>query len=109
MRGKRSITTLSSREFNQATRKAKKAAERGPVFITDRGRPSHVLLTIRDYQALVGPSASIVDLLALPPGAEESSSSSRASSAFIARRTSPTDVLARHQRRLGAAQGACWK
>lgn len=71
MRGKRSITTLSSREFNQDTSKAKKAAERGPVFITDRGRPSHVLLTIRDYQALVGPSASIVDLLALPPGAED--------------------------------------
>lgn len=65
------ISTLSSREFNQDTSKAKKAAERGPVFITDRGRASHVLLTIRDYQELVGTSASIVDLLALPPGAED--------------------------------------
>jgi len=65
-----SITTLSSREFNQDTSKAKKAAKRGPVFITDRGRPAHVLLTIEDYQRLAGPSASIVDLLAMP-GAED--------------------------------------
>jgi hypothetical protein len=34
-------TTLSSREFNQDTGRAKKAAENGPVFITDRGRPAH--------------------------------------------------------------------
>ena len=64
-----SITTLSSREFNQDTGKAKKAASQGPVFITDRGRPAHVLLTIEQYEALLGPAASIVDLLAMP-GAE---------------------------------------
>jgi prevent-host-death family protein len=43
------VTTLTSREFNQDTSGAKKAASRGPVFITDRGRPAHVLLTIEDY------------------------------------------------------------
>lgn len=64
------ITTVSSREFNQDTSKAKKAAQQGPVFITDRGRPAHVLLTIEQYQALVGPSASIIDLPAMP-GAED--------------------------------------
>jgi len=58
------ITTLSSREFNQDASKAKKAAQNGPVFITDRGRPAHVLLTIEQYQALTGGHASIVDLLA---------------------------------------------
>ncbi len=58
------ITTLSSREFSQDASKAKRAAQRGPVFITDRGRPAHVLLTIEDYRALSGRSASIVDLLA---------------------------------------------
>jgi prevent-host-death family protein len=47
------ITTLSSREFNQDTSGAKKAAKRGPVFITDRGRPAHVLLTIEEYQKIV--------------------------------------------------------
>ena len=61
-----SITTLSSREFNQDASGAKKAANNGPVFITDRGRPAHVLLSIEDYQKMVGGPASIIDLLALP-------------------------------------------
>ncbi|GFM62974.1 type II toxin-antitoxin system Phd/YefM family antitoxin [Pseudomonas capsici] len=59
-------TTLSSREFNQDTSGAKKAANNGPVFITDRGRPAHVLLTIEDYRKLTGGSASIVDMLIMP-------------------------------------------
>ncbi|MCB1806566.1 MAG: type II toxin-antitoxin system Phd/YefM family antitoxin [Candidatus Competibacteraceae bacterium] len=63
-----SITTLSSRAFNQDASKAKKAAKSGPVFITDRGQPSHVLLTIEDYQRLTGSQASIVDLLVMPEG-----------------------------------------
>ena len=46
------ITTLTSREFNQDTGRAKKAAAKGPVFITDRGRPAHVLLSIEEYQKL---------------------------------------------------------
>jgi prevent-host-death family protein len=64
------LTTLSSREFNQDTSKAKKAAKSGPVFITDRGRPAHVLLSIEHYQSLVAPAANIIDLLAMP-GAEK--------------------------------------
>jgi prevent-host-death family protein len=64
------VTTVSSREFNQDTSKAKKAARRGPVIITDRGRPAHVLLSIEQYEAMSGTSSSIVDLLALP-GAEK--------------------------------------
>jgi prevent-host-death family protein len=64
------MKTLSSREFNQDTSRAKKAAKSGPVFITDRGRPAHVLLSIEHYQALIAPVASIIDLLAAP-GAEE--------------------------------------
>ena len=60
------ITRLSSREFNQDTARAKKAAKHGPVFITDRGRPAHVLLTIEDYEKLAGASASIIDLLGMP-------------------------------------------
>lgn len=62
-------TTVTSREFNQDTGRAKKAARRGPVFITDRGRPAHVLLSIEHYQVLAGPPVSIIDLLA-SPGAE---------------------------------------
>jgi prevent-host-death family protein len=64
------ITTLSSREFNQDTGRAKKAATKGPVFITDRGTPAHVLLSIEEYQRLTGGQGSIVDRLGLPPGVE---------------------------------------
>ncbi|AIY42869.1 VapB protein (antitoxin to VapC) [Collimonas arenae] len=60
------ITTLSSREFNQHSSDAKKAANNGPVFITDRGRPAHVLLSFEDYQRITGASQKIADLLAMP-------------------------------------------
>ena len=60
------MTTLSSREFNQHASEAKKAANHGPVIITDRGRPAHVLLSIEDYQRLSGGRQKIADLLAMP-------------------------------------------
>lgn len=58
------VTTLTSREFNQDTSRAKKAAARGPVFITDRGRPAHVLLTIEDYLRLAGEHMNLAEALA---------------------------------------------
>ena len=64
------ITTLSSRKFNQDASGAKKAAAKGPVFITDRGRPAHVLLTVEAYRQLTGLHANIIDLLAMPDAAE---------------------------------------
>ncbi len=64
------ITTLSSREFNQDASRAKKAANDGPVFITDRGRPAHVLLSIEEYRRLAATRQKIGDLLAMP-GAED--------------------------------------
>lgn len=60
------ITTFSSREFNQDTSRAKKAARKGPVFITDRGRPAHVLLSMREYQKITKNRESILDMLAMP-------------------------------------------
>ena len=59
-------TTISSREFNQDTGRAKKAAQDGPVFITDRGRPAHVLMSIDEYHRLADADASILELLAMP-------------------------------------------
>jgi prevent-host-death family protein len=59
------ITTLSSREFNQDASRAKKAANEGPVFITDRGKPAHVLLSIKEYQRLTRGHEKIADLLAM--------------------------------------------
>lgn len=60
------VTTMTSREFNQDTSGAKKKARRGPVFITDRGRPAHVLLTIEDYRRLTGESMSLAEALDHP-------------------------------------------
>ncbi len=57
------ITTLSCREFHQDTSRAKKASSKGPVFITDRGKPAHVLLSIKEYQRISGQRRNIVDVL----------------------------------------------
>jgi prevent-host-death family protein len=59
-----SITTISSREFNQDAGGAKRAAEKGPVIITDRGRPSHVLLSFEEYRKLTGGGRSLLDIVA---------------------------------------------
>ncbi|GAB7531838.1 type II toxin-antitoxin system prevent-host-death family antitoxin [Pseudomonas sp. 3A(2025)] len=59
-------TIISSREFNQDTSGAKKSALEGPVFITDRGRPSHVLLSIEGYEQLTGNAPDIVQMLRMP-------------------------------------------
>ena len=64
------MTTFTSREFNQRASEAKKAANDGPVFITDRGRPAHVLLSIEVYRKLTARPQKIADLLAMP-GIEE--------------------------------------
>lgn len=64
------ITTLSSREFNQDTGGAKKAALHGPVFITDRGKPSYVLMTADEYERLSGGRPNIVELLSAPSGSD---------------------------------------
>ncbi len=64
------ITTISSREFNQNSGRAKRAAAKGPVFITDRGRASHVLLSLKEYESLANKQKNILELLAMP-GLEE--------------------------------------
>jgi prevent-host-death family protein len=64
------ITTLSSREFNQDAGRAKRAAKEGPVFITDRGEPALVLLSIEEYRRLTGGRRKIADMLAMA-GAED--------------------------------------
>ena len=51
------ITEVSSREFNRESSRLKNQADKGPVFITSRGVRSHVLLSVRDYEALKGSRA----------------------------------------------------
>lgn len=59
------ITTFTSRDLNQDVSRAKKAARHGPVVITDRGKPSHVLLTYAEYERLSGRRQSLLDALAM--------------------------------------------
>ncbi|UKE54058.1 type II toxin-antitoxin system Phd/YefM family antitoxin [Xanthomonas graminis] len=59
------ITILSSRELNQDVARAKKATNNGPVFITDRGKPAHVLLSFEDYQRLTRHRRNIADVLTM--------------------------------------------
>ena len=57
-------TTMTSREFNQNACRAKRAAADGPVFVTDRGRPSVVVLSIEEYERLAGKPMSVAESLA---------------------------------------------
>lgn len=55
--------TFTSRDFNRDPGSIKRAAQSGPVFITDRNKPSLVVLAIRDYERLAGRGMSLLDLL----------------------------------------------
>ena len=57
---------FSSREFNQHVSEAKKASLSGPVFVTDRGKPAYVLLSIDKYKELSGEQENIIDMLSMP-------------------------------------------
>lgn len=60
------MKVITSREFNQDVSQAKRAARIEPVFVTDRGRPTHVLMSVETYRRLAGQTETIVDLLAMP-------------------------------------------
>ena len=59
------MKVISSRDFNQDVSQAKRAARIEPVFVTDRGKTTHVLMSIEAYRKLTGQTESIVDLLAM--------------------------------------------
>lgn len=46
------MSSITSREFNRNVSGAKRAAERGPVTITDHGRRSHVLMTAAEFDRI---------------------------------------------------------
>ena len=56
---------LSSRAFNQDVSQAKRLAREEPVFVTDRGRPTHVLLDIATFRQMAGATETIVELLTM--------------------------------------------
>lgn len=61
------MRVISAREFNQDVSGAKRIAREEPLFVTDRGRPTHVLMSIEAFRGLSGHRESIVDLLADGP------------------------------------------
>ena len=67
-----SVHTFSSSDFTRDVGAAKRAAAKGPVFITERGRPAFALLKIEDYYRLAGQQeASLLDVMdAIPSGAD---------------------------------------
>lgn len=60
------MKSVSSREFNQDVSRAKRLAATEPLFVTDRGKPTHVLLGIDGYRELLGRSDTLADLLESP-------------------------------------------
>ena len=60
------ITPVTSLELNQDVARVKRAAESGPVFITERGKPMHVLLSVEDYRRLTGQDQSLMETLPMP-------------------------------------------
>ena len=60
------MKVISSRDFNQDVSRAKRAARIEPVFVTDRGKATHVLMSVETYRRLTGQTETIVDLLAMP-------------------------------------------
>jgi hypothetical protein len=54
---------VNSREFNQDISVAERAADNGPVVITDCGTPTYVLLRHADFLALVGKVKTILDMI----------------------------------------------
>jgi prevent-host-death family protein len=45
-------TTMSSTELRRGPGVARKAAKRGVVFITERGRPAYALLSVAEYERM---------------------------------------------------------
>lgn len=64
----RPARTMTGSDFNQNIGVAKRAAQDGPVVITDRGRPAHVLLSFEHYRELVKRRPGIAEILGGPPG-----------------------------------------
>lgn len=60
------VTRFTSRDLNQDVSRAKKAAKDGPVVITDRGKPSHVLMTYSEFEKLTGQPRNLADALSMP-------------------------------------------
>lgn len=81
------MKVFSSRDFNQDISQAKRVARFEPVFVTDRGRPTHVLMSIDAFRQLAGQTETLVDLLAMPGSADIDLDAARSGDAWDTRRS----------------------
>lgn len=63
-------TTISSEELSADVASAISATLKGPVFILDQGKTTHVLMRFEDFQMLGRKRRNIANALAMP-GAED--------------------------------------
>lgn len=59
-------TTLSAKEFDIKFDEAARAASKGPVFVTEQGATTFVLLNFADYQRLIREHRNMAELLSVP-------------------------------------------
>ncbi|MDR0457454.1 MAG: type II toxin-antitoxin system Phd/YefM family antitoxin [Burkholderiaceae bacterium] len=63
--------SFSSRQFTAHVAQAKRHANSRPVFISDRGTPTHVLMSIEEYKRLTGGGETLRAALAMPAAADD--------------------------------------
>jgi PHD/YefM family antitoxin component YafN of YafNO toxin-antitoxin module len=63
-------TTISDLKFSENAIEAARASESGPVFITEHGIPSHVLLSFSEYRKMAQDDKNILELLSMPEGVD---------------------------------------
>lgn len=69
------IATMNSRTFARDAALVKRAAQQGPVIITERGKPALAVLNIEDYYRLTGQTGGpsllqALQAVAAPEGVE---------------------------------------
>lgn len=64
------MSVVSMRQYSQDSSGVVRAASKAPVFLTNRGKATHVVMSIGEYEKLHGPTKSILDTLRQPGGRE---------------------------------------
>jgi prevent-host-death family protein len=64
------MSVVSMRQYNQDSSGVVRAASEAPVFLTNRGKPTHVVMSIEEYERGHGRPKSILDTLRQPGGPE---------------------------------------
>ena len=56
------MKTMTSREFNQRTHEAQKAAREAPLLITQRGKPDLVIMSYQEYEKVTAQSRTLLEV-----------------------------------------------